>query len=152
MSIFTPANPDWEAATRTGFDWQPLMQTMGLTILRIAPGEIDEDMPHNPAFAEGGGGLHGGAVTSGLDTVCASAAHTLVAAGDGILTVELKTSFLRYAMGERFRFEGRVVKPGRNLIFTEGKCWAITGGEAKLAATMTATMMVMPGRRAGENQ
>ena len=149
---FAPTNPDWEAATRAGFAKQGMMQTMGLSILRMAPGEIDEEMPHNPAFAEGGGGLHGGAVTAGLDTVCASAAHTLVAAGDGVLTIELKTSFLRYAKAQRFRFEGRVVKPGRTLIFTEGKCWAIAADGEILAATMAATMMVMPGRRAGENQ
>ncbi len=147
---FTPANPDWETATRAGFARQGMMRTMGLSILRIAPGEIDEDMALNPDFAEGGGGLHGGAVTAGLDTVCASAAHTLVAAGDGVLTVELKTSFLRYALAPRFRFEGRVIKPGRSLIFTEGKCWAIADDGEKLTATMAATMMVMPGRRAGE--
>lgn len=146
----TPLNPDWEAATRAGFARQRLMQTMGLKILRIEPGEIDEEMAMNADFAEGGGGLHGGAVTSGLDTVCASAAHTLVAAGDGVLTAELKTNFLRYAMADRFRFEGRVIKAGRTLIFAEGKCWAISGEQEKLAATMTATMMVMPGRRAEE--
>jgi len=123
---------------------------MGLKIAHIAPGEVHEEMPLDARFAEGSGGLHGGAVSAGLDTVCASAAHTLVAMGDGVLTVELKSSFLRYAMGERFRFEGRVVKPGRNLIFTEGQCWAITGGDEKLVATMTATMMVMSGRRSAQ--
>ena len=145
----TPLNPDWEATTRAGFARQGMMQAMGLRILRIAPGEIDEEMAMSPAFAEGSGGLHGGAVTAGLDTVCASAAHTLVAADDGILTAELKTSFLRYAAGERFRFEGRVIKAGRTLIFTEGKCWAITGDQERLAATMAATMMVIAGRNAG---
>ena len=126
------------------------MQTMGLKIVHIAPGEVHEEMPLDPRFAEGSGGLHGGSVTAGLDTVCASAAHTLVAAGDGVLTAELKTSFLRYAMGERFRFEGRVIKAGKTLTFTEGRCWAITGTDEKLVATMAATMMVIPGRRAGE--
>lgn len=146
---FTPLNPDWEARTRAGFAKQGMMRTMGLRIVRIAPGEVDEEMALNPAFAEGSGGLHGGAVTAGLDTVCASAAHTLVAAGDGVLTAELKTSFLRYAAGQRFRFEGRVIKAGRTLSFTEGRCWAITGDDERLAATMAATMMVIPGRGDG---
>ena len=148
---YTPLNPDWQAATRAGHAMQGLMRTLGLKIVHIAPGEVHEEMPLDARFAEGSGGLHGGTVSAGLDTVCASAAHTLVAAGDGILTAELKASFLRYAMGERFRFEGRVVKAGRNLTFTEGQCWAITGDEERLVATMTATMMVIPGRRAAEN-
>ena len=144
---FKPQNPDWEAAARAGWAAQGMMQTMGLQLTYLAPGEVHEEMPLNPAFAEGHGGLHGGAVSAGLDTVCASAAATLAGAGDGVLTVELKTSFLRYAMADRFRFEGRVVKPGRNLIFTEGQCWGITDDQEKLVATMTATMMIMPGRR-----
>lgn len=146
---FEPRDPDWEAATRAGFARQGLMQSMGLEIVHLVPGEIHEEMEFDPRFAEGGGGLHGGAVTSGLDTVCASAAGTLTGPGDGVLTVELKTSFLRYAKGERFRFEGRVVKPGRSLIFSEGQCWVL-GEEPVLAATMTATMMVIPAKRAAE--
>ena len=149
MITLTPLNPDWETRTRAGHARQGMMRTMGLRILRIAPGEVDEGMVMNAAFAEGSGGLHGGAVTAGLDTVCASAAHTLVAAEESILTAELKTNFLRYAAGERFRFEGRVIKAGRNLIFTEGKCWAINGDEERLAATMAATMMVIRGRGDG---
>ena len=148
---FTALNPDWEAATRAGHAVQGMMRTMALKIVHIAPGEVHEEMPLDARFTEGSGGLHGGSVTAGLDTVCASAAHTLVAAGDGVLTAELKTSFLRYAMGERFRFEGRVIKAGRTLSFTEGKCWAITGDRETLVATMTATMMVITGRRATEN-
>jgi len=149
MPALTPLTPDWEATTRAGHAAQGMMRTMGLCVVHIAPGEVHEEMALDPRFAEGSGGLHGGAVAAGLDTVCASAAATLVAAGDGVLTAELKTNFLRYAMAERFRFEGRVIKVGRTLSFTEGRCWGITGGEETLVATMQATMMVIPGRQMG---
>ena len=145
----TPANPGYAARTRESHYAQHLMRTMGMELVRVAPGEIDVEMPYDLRLCESGGGLHGGTVAAGLDTVCASAAVTLVAAEDSVLTAELKVSLLRRAFGERFRFEGRVVKPGRTLIFTEGKCWAITGADEKLAATISATMMVIPPRGNG---
>ena len=147
--ILTPTNPDFAARTRESHYAQHMIRTMGMELMRVAPGEIDVEMPHDLRFCESGGGLHGGAVSSGLDTVCASSAATLIAAEDSVLTAELKVSLLRRAFGDRFRFEGRVVKPGRTLIFTEGRCWAITGTDEKLAATISATMMVIPPRGNG---
>lgn len=145
----TPINPDFAARTRESHYAQHMMRTMGMELMRVAPGEIDVEMPYDLKFCESGGGLHGGAVSSGLDTACASAAATLIAAEDSVLTAELKVSLMRRAIGNRFRFEGRVVKPGRTLIFTEGKCWAIAGTDEKLAATISATMMVIPPRGNG---
>lgn len=143
---FEPRDPDWEVRTRDSHRAQPMMRTLGMTLLRVAPGEVDVEMPWDQRFCESGGGLHGGTVATGMDTVCASAAVSLQAATDSVLTAELKTNFLRHAVGERFRFEGRVIKPGRALVFTEGKAWAITGNEEELVATMSATMAVIADR------
>ncbi|MEM9062879.1 MAG: PaaI family thioesterase [Pseudomonadota bacterium] len=140
-----PRDPDYAARTRESHEAQHLMRTLGMEFLRVAPGEVDVAMPYDLAFCESGGGLHGGTVSAGLDTVCASAAASLTAAEDSVLTAELKVNFLRRAIGDRFRFEGRVVKPGRTLIFTEGKCWAITGEQEKLVGTISATMAVIKG-------
>jgi len=140
-----PANPDWHARTSASHQAQHLMRTMGMRLLRVAPGEVDVEMPMDLRLCESGGGLHGGTISSGMDTVCASAAASLVAAEDSVLTAELKTTFLRHAKGDLFRFEGRVVKPGRSLIFTEGKTWAVSDSGDRLLATMTATIAVMAG-------
>ena len=64
----------------------------------------------------------------------------------GVLTVEFKTSLLAPGRGDRFRFAGRVVKPGWTLVFTEATAHALTEGAERLIATMTATMMVVTGR------
>jgi len=139
-----PANPNYAQRTRESHYAQHLMRTLGMELLRVGPGEVDVEMPYDLNLCESGGGLHGGTICSGLDTVCASAAASLTAADESVLTAELKVNFMRRGLGEKFRFEGRVVKPGRTLIFTEGKCWGITGGTEKLVATISATMMVIP--------
>ena len=64
----------------------------------------------------------------------------------GVLTVELKTSLMAPAKGQRFNFEARVLKPGRTIIFTEAVAHAIDDGREREIARLTATMMVVQGR------
>ena len=66
--------------------------------------------------------------------------------GSEVLTVEFKSSFLAPARGQSFRFEGRIVKSGRTLTFTEGRALALDGGTETLISTMTATMMAVRNR------
>ena len=51
------------------------------------------------------------------------------------------------ADGERFIARGRVIKPGRTIMVCDATVHAVRkGGEEKLVATMTGTMMVVQGR------
>ncbi|KAF1031148.1 MAG: hypothetical protein GAK34_03709 [Delftia tsuruhatensis] len=50
------------------------------------------------------------------------------------------------AKGQRFRMEGRVLKPGRTITVTEGRAYAIDEGREKLIATMGCTLMCVQGR------
>ena len=50
-----------------------------------------------------------------------------------VLTIEFKINFLLApAKGERFRMEGRVLKPGRTITVCEGRAFAIDGRQEKL--------------------
>ncbi|MEM7061148.1 MAG: PaaI family thioesterase [Pseudomonadota bacterium] len=142
----TPANPDFETRTRDSFARQTFMETIGICITRVAPGMFDTQMDFAHAYQQQHGFLHGGVVSTGLDSVCGFCALTLVAADAGVLTVENKTSFLAPANGQSFRFEGRVIKPGRTLIFCQAKAFAIMADAEKLCATMTSTVMCVEGR------
>ena len=144
--ILTPRNPEYEARTRGSFARQTFMARVGMTCDHVAPGEVDLSMPFDPELAQQHGFLHGGVVTSGMDSATGFAALSLMAADEGVLTVEFKTNFLSPARGERFLYTGRVLKPGSTLTVTEGRAWALTGADRKLIATMTATLMCVKGR------
>ena len=146
MIEFQPRDPDFEARVRASLAGQAMMSTMGVTLDRVVPGAVDLSMPHDPRFTQQHGFLHGGAIAAGLDTACGYAAFSLMAAEAGILTIEYKVNLLAPGRGERFRFSGRVVKPGRTLVFCEATAHAIRGGEERLIATATATMMTLIGR------
>src|SRR5207244_11695899 len=121
---FEPKNPDFRKIATATFDRQRAMQTLGISIVRMEPGEVDLAMAYSPDFTQQNGFVHAGIITAGLDNACGIAAFTLMPAGSDILTVEFKTSLLAPARGERFAFRATVVKPGRTLTFCEGRAYA----------------------------
>jgi len=146
MSRFEPKNPDYRAIAAATFERQQAMQTLGISISRLEPGEVDLSMPYSPALTQQNGFVHAGIVTAGLDTACGIAAFTLMPPGCDILTVEFKTNLLAPAKGERFAFRASVVKPGRTLTVCAAQAFAQAGGSEILIATMTGTLMALAGR------
>jgi uncharacterized protein (TIGR00369 family) len=140
---FEPKNPAWRAAATATFDLQPAMRTLGISIVRLEPGEVDLAMPYAEAFTQQHGFVHAGIITAGLDNACGIAAFTLMPADSGILTVEFKTNLLAPARGERFQFRARVLKPGRTLTVCEAQAFAAQDGAETLVATMTGTLMAL---------
>ena len=63
-----------------------------------------------------------------------------------MLTTEFKVNLPAPAAGERLVAVGRVVKPGRTLTVTQGEVFAETGGERRLVALLTATLIAVEGR------
>jgi uncharacterized protein (TIGR00369 family) len=146
MTHFEPKNPDYRAIATDMFERQRAMQTLGISIARIEPGEVDLAMSYSADFSQQHGFVHAGIITAGLDNACGMAAFTLMPAGTDILTVEFKTNLLAPAKGERFIFRSHVVKPGRTLTVCDAKAYAVQEGTETLIATMSATLMAMQRR------
>lgn len=136
----------FERRTRDSFAAQPAMQTIGATLSEVARGRVVIELPYDRRLTQQHGFLHGGIVSAALDSACGFAALTMLPPDSGILTIEFKTNLLAPARGDRFRFEGTVVKPGRTITVADGQAWATVGGEEKRIATMTATLMTVLGR------
>jgi len=148
MPRFEPKNPDYRAVAADTFARQRAMRTLGISIARMEPGEVDLAMPYSAEYSQQNGFVHAGVLTAGLDNACGIAAFTLMPAGSDILTVEFKTNLLAPANGERFVFRGVVVKPGRTLTVRDGKAYAVQDGVETLVATMTGTLMALQWRDA----
>src|SRR5690348_5834205 len=111
MPGFEPKNPDYQAAAMSIFSKQPAMHTLGISLVRVAPGEAELAMDYSPALTQQNGFVHAGVITAALDNACGVAAFTLMPREANILTVEFKTSLLAPAKGTRFVFRAEVVKP-----------------------------------------
>ena len=146
MPRFEPKNPDYREIATATFDRQQAMQTLGISIARLDPGEVDLSMPYSSGLTQQNGFVHAGIITAGLDTACGIAAFTLMPEGSDVLTVEFKTNLLAPAKAERFAFRAHVIKPGCTLTVCEASAFAEAGGPELLIATMTGTLMSLPRR------
>lgn len=142
------ADPDFEARTRASFARQAAMATLGITLERVAPGEVELALPHRPDLTQQHGFLHAGVVSTALDSACGYAAFTLMPADAAVLTIEFKVNLLAPARGPLLRVLGQVVKAGRTISVVDARAWqrAPGTGEDQLVATMTATVMTVLGR------
>jgi uncharacterized protein (TIGR00369 family) len=141
---FQPNDPNFRDRVRASFARQCVMQTLGISITRLEPGEIELIMPYDAAYTQQHGFIHAGIISAALDSACGYAAFSLMPADAAVLTVEFKINLLAPAKSEQFKFRARVVKPGRTLTVCDAQAFAETGGmDAKLIATMTGTLMAV---------
>ena len=140
---FQPKDPHFADRVRASFARQRMMQTLGVEITRIGPGEIELAMPYEAAFTQQHGFIHAGIMATVLDSACGYAAFSLMPDDAAVLTVEFKTNLLAPASGTRFIFRDEVIKPGRTLTISEARAYAQRDGAEHLIATMTGTLMAM---------
>jgi uncharacterized protein (TIGR00369 family) len=143
---FVPQDLDYAARVAASYARQPAMATLGATLAEVAPGRVVIELPWAAELTQQHGFLHGGVIGAALDSACGYAAFSLMAVEAAVLTIEYKINMLAPAKGRRFRMEGQVVKPGRTITVAEGRAFAIDGGDQKLIATMTCTLMAVVGR------
>ena len=105
-----------------------LHRSRGLAVLRCVPDE---------SFYSPIGMVHGGLLCTLLDTVAGLAVHSMLPAGTGYSTIEIKVNFLRPLRGGGGELEarGRVVKLGRSVAFAECEARAEDGELVGSAST-----------------
>src|SRR3954463_2134764 len=120
-----PRDPDFERRVRASFARQAAMHTLGVTLERVAPGEVDLALPFRDDLTQQHGFLHAGVVTAAVDSACGYAALSLMEPGAAVLSVEFKVNLLAPARGAHFRAVGRVVRAGRTLSVVTGELRAL---------------------------
>jgi uncharacterized protein (TIGR00369 family) len=85
--------------------------------------------------------LHGGVLASIADSACAVAAISMIYPENYATTINLQVSYLKPLLQGRFRAEGRCVKAGRNVLFSEANVFDQAGA---LVGTCTSQLLVVP--------
>ncbi|MGB0386972.1 MAG: PaaI family thioesterase [Ardenticatenaceae bacterium] len=154
MSKFEPRNPNFETDVRASFAKQKVMTTIGASLTRVSPGEVEIELPFRDDLTQQHGFLHAGIVTTIVDNACGYAALSLMPADAEVLTIEYKVNFLSPAIGERMIARARVSKAGRTITVCAGDVFALDDGDnegqEKLVATMLATMMTIMKRKTNQ--
>jgi uncharacterized protein (TIGR00369 family) len=140
--------PDIEAL-RAFFARAPFMVDLGIEPTGGDEGRIDTALPLQPRHFQHTGQVHAGVMATLADHSMGAAAQTLAAEGFVVITAELSVRLLRAASGQRLVCEARVVKPGRQISFTEADVWCLRGEERVHVLRAAATMALVAGERFG---
>ncbi len=138
-------DPGYEARVRDSFGRQTHMDTLGVRIAHIAPGEVHLSLPFSERFCQQNGYMHAGAIASVADSANGYAAYTLAAPETDVLAVEFKINLLAPAKGSAFLACGRVLRAGRTLTVCLAEVFTAGTPERTLIATMLSTIIVRPG-------
>ncbi len=101
----------------------PIAAHFGLRPVAVEVGSVEfvaspDESAYNPI-----GLIHGGMVSTLLDTAAGCAVHTTLPAGAGYASIEMKVNFLRPVHGDSgdLTVRGWVTKPGRRVAFAQGQ-------------------------------
>ena len=120
----------------------PISTLIGFRGVEAEPGRAVFEMTPGPEHYNPIGSVHGGIALTLLDSAMGCAVHTLLDAGVGYTTLELKTNFVRPITLDTgpIRCEGTVVHSGSRVATAEGK---LTDAAGKLLAHGTTTCLIL---------
>jgi uncharacterized protein (TIGR00369 family) len=105
------------------------------------PGVIEWDATPEYCFHDGAGGhiVHGGMVTTLLDTAMGGACWSLLEEDESFLTADLRVEFMRSARPGTLRAEGSVVQRNRRVAFCAAELYDADG---ELLASSRCTQII----------
>jgi len=115
------------------------MHLIGADLTLITPGRVEAELHMAQQHQQQRGFAHGGLIATMADLVAGFAGVTLIPDDHGMVTVELKVSYLHPGVGQKLRAVGWVLKAGRRLHFCEAEVWC----DDLLIAKATGTMAVI---------
>jgi uncharacterized protein (TIGR00369 family) len=123
----------------------PFFTLMGIEVVSTEPGKALLKMHIRPDMLNGVGWLQGGMLAAIADEAMALAIYPLLGPGEGIATISESTSFIKGARDGCIFAEGRVIRKGRRVAFTEGEVYTERDGRTVLSRTSAAFAVTTPG-------
>ena len=123
----------------------PFGRWLGMKLTLVSPDRVVGEVVVREELTNRNGVLHGGAVMALADNMGGTATFLNLPAGAGTTTIESKTNFFAAcALGETIRTETTPLHRGRTTMVWQTR---VTRADGKLAALVTQTQLVMPGKR-----
>jgi uncharacterized protein (TIGR00369 family) len=127
----------------------PFLEALGFELVRFEGGEAEIALVLRDDHLNSWGVGHGGVTMTLLDAAMAHAARSVDAAANearpGVVTVEMKTTFMRPGIG-RLLARGRLLHRTWAMAFCEG---SVLGEKGELVAHATGTFKYLEGLPAG---
>lgn len=121
----------------------PIAGHFDMGLVEVEPGTVTFTCQPNESHYNPIGAVHGGLVCTLLDSALGCATQTLLPAGVGYTSIEIKVNYLRpvTAASGPLRCIGRVTKPGRRVSFAEGE---VVDNAGRTVATASGSLLIFP--------
>ncbi|VVD67493.1 phenylacetic acid degradation protein [Pandoraea morbifera] len=108
---------------------------LGIELLRAENGESELRLPLAPKHLNSWEVMHGGVTMALLDVALSTASRSVAPEGTGVVTIEMKTSFMQPGSGE-MRAYGRLLHRSTTMAYCEGE---VRDANGKLVAKAMGT-------------
>ena len=100
-----------------------MADVVGFECIMAEHGTVGMRLEHDGSIENFGGTIHGGAIATMLDTAMGAAVNTTLPTGSGVVTLDLKVSYLRPARPENCPLvsTARLVHSGGRNAYAEGE-------------------------------
>ena len=124
----------------------PIMATLGVTGFRPERGRVVVEMPAAEFHYNPLGGVHGGVISTLLDTAAACAVQSTLEVGEGYTSLDLSVKFLRPVTVDSglLTCQGDVIQRGRRTALAQAQ---LTDGAGRLVAHATSSCMIFAASR-----
>jgi uncharacterized protein (TIGR00369 family) len=126
------------------FDDARFVRSLGIELVSFGSAWCETRVPIMPALQQQHGFVHAGVLMTLADHTCGGAAATTVRAGQDVITVENKISFLRPASGPILFCRAQVLRTGESLIFVEAEVTSERATGRVIVAKASSTLAVIP--------
>jgi uncharacterized protein (TIGR00369 family) len=120
----------------------PISEACDLWLVEVEEGRAVFEGQPSPRFYNPMGIVHGGWISTVLDSAMGCAVHSMLKAGQAYTTVEMKVNFVRPVLEHTgiVRCEGKIVHSGGRLATSEGR---LTDAAGKLLAHGSETCLIL---------
>jgi len=123
---------------------QGFIKYIGLTAVSLEPGKFTTRLKLEKRHFQQDGFAHAGLIATMADHTAGYASYSLVPESQRILTIEYKINYLKPASGEFLECRAWVLKPGKQILFTEAEVYSVRGDAKTLVAKAMHTMASVP--------
>jgi uncharacterized protein (TIGR00369 family) len=123
----------------------PVARLIGFQAIEITDGRAVATLEAGPQHANPMGTLHGGILCDIADAAMGMAFASTLAPDETFTTIELKINFFRPVWKAQLRAEGKVVRRGSTIGYTECE---VTDEQGRLVAKASSTCMALKGEHA----
>ncbi len=141
---FTAAEPDFVEMVKDKISGNHFSNFINLQVKNIEAGLIDAEIEITLNHKQQMGFVHGGVTATVADVVMGFAAYSLVKRGFGVVTSDLRISYLNPGIGDVLYSKGWVIKAGSRMHFCEAELWTVdANGKRTDVAKASGSMVVV---------